>query len=698
MATSGTFTGSRGGNSYGPWLELDWARQQIDIPNNRSLIRLTLRLHASNSLRFSTNKSGNLHGSSFTYTGGFSGTGSKVLRTRDVWVNHNSDGSKSQSFSASFNIAVGWSGSTLSSISVSGVANITAIPRASTLSAFSFASHLKPSTAVNINYTIDRKSDNFRHQIQLRDGSHVVQTWDNVSSNGSSTVQLSTANVNSLLNRMSNVTSRSLTLRVATRSGVSGGWIGSAVTRSATATVDSSVKPVVGELTIGQTGNTVSSHYLQGISRVYGFFTGSEGFGATMTNSSITVRRKTTENDVQTINSDSGTTDKTVSLTGTYQARGTARDSRGRTAHTSWVEFTVTPYESPKITNFTAERRTATPTTVDISRSGTHTHLGGSNVLTYTVQRRIGTGSWYNVNTNASGTSTSSSFSGTSRSTSNSVTTSYDFRLVITDMFGESAESIVSVSTQRVVLDIHKNEGVGIGKVHERGVLDVNGTIYTDGEIKLQNSDYPENEIALISHTLTGGNPGIEITSNKNPHGYAYIDFNTTRPTSADGRGDARILVSHGDPYVDGEGIMRLQSGTVRLTASREIELDGDVFVNGEEAVKYYSNSLGNYIRFYNGIQICWTNDLQNPAGMGYVRGTTAITRMVTSNNIRVEYPAKFVGLPAVTVSGNVSGLHASVATANGSNNNDYFYLRFIGEDYSTQGGRYNYIAIGRWK
>lgn len=699
MATSGTFTGNRGGNSTGPWLELDWARREIDIPNNRSLIRLTLRLHASHSLYFSAGKSGILHGSSFTYTGGFSGTGSKVLRTRDVWVNHNADGSKSQSFSASFNIAVSWGGSTLSSISVSGVASITAIPRASTLSAFSFASSLKPGSTVNLNYTIDRKSTAFRHQIQLRDGTHVVQTWDNVSSDGASSVQLSTASVYDLLDRMSNVTSRALTLRVATRSGVGGSWIGGAVTRNATASIDASVKPVVSALTIGQTGNTVSSHYLQGISRVYGHFTSSEGYGSTLTNTSITVRRKTTNNDIQTIDSDSGTTDNPVSRSGTYEARGMARDSRGRTTYTAWVEFTVTPYTSPVITNFTADRRTATPTTVDISRAGTHTHLGGSNVLTYTVQRRIGTGSWTNVNTNATGTSSSASFTGTSRSTSNSVTTSYEFRMIITDEFGESAESIITVSTQRVVLDIHKNEGVGIGKVHERGVLDVNGTIYTDGQINLQNSDYPENEIALISHTLTGGNPGIEIASVKDPHGYAYIDFNTTRPNNAERGGDSRIIASHGNSVVDNEGIMRLQSGDVRLDASRDIELNGrtqmigSVFVNGEGIASYHTNSLGSYIRFYNGIQICWNNTTID-SGIGYNRNG----RLMTSNNLGVTYPSAFIGFPAITVTGNVGGLHASFATANLSNNNEYFGLRFMGEDYSTNVGRYNYIAIGRWK
>ena len=662
MATSGTFTGDRGGNQYGPWLTLHWERREVDITNNRSLIRLTLRLHSDYTIRFTANKTGTLHGSSFTYTGGMTSPGTKALRTRDVWVNHNSDGSKSQSFSASFKIDVEWSKKQLTSISVSGTAHITAIPRASTLSAFRFASHLQPNTEVNLNYTIDRKSDAFRHHIQLRDGSYVVQTWDNVSSNGSSSVELSATSVNDLLNRMSSVTSRSFTLRVATRSGVGGGWIGSAVTRNATATVNSNVKPSVGALSLSQTGNTVSSDYLQGKSRITAKLTVSTGYGETISSSSITIRRKGSNDDVQTISGSSGTTSRAVRYSGTYQAQGAVRDSRGRTSYTSWVDFPVTAYSGPRITNFTAVRSSSRPTTVNISRAGAHTHLGGNNILTYTVQRRIGAGSWTNVNTNASGISTSSSFSGTSTSTGNSTTASYEFRMVLTDMFGETAESIVTTSTQRVVLDIHKNEGVGIGKVHEYGVLDV------DGPASFGHSDF----------NITGQVPVV-------------MRMNTTGDQTGVIQGvdtSNNAVWQIGNRMTNSRSLYFEASSAIRMNTSR-------VNINGYEIIQSGGNSSSGYwVRFYDGTQICWNNVLLLDSKMGYKRGTT----LVTSNNMAVNYPSTFISLPAVTVTGNVSGLHASSATANISNNTDYFELRFIGEDYSTQGGRYNYIAIGRWK
>ena len=521
MATSGTINGTISG--YRPYLRLNWSRVETDVGGNRSKLRLQLYLMHPYTVKYSTTKSGVLQGTSFSSSTRVNGTGSTLLRTQDVWVGHNSDGSKTQRLSASFNIAISFSGSQLSQLTVSGDAHITAIPRASTLSAFSFGGHLKPSTEVNLNYTIDRKSDSFRHQIQLRDGSHTVQTWDNISSDGSSSVKLSTASVNSLLNRMSSVTTRSLTLRVATRSGVNGGWIGSAVTRNATATVHADVKPTVGAVSLSQTGNSVSSHYLQGKSRVGAKFTRSAGYGASISSSSIQVRRVSGGADSQTINSNDGTTKNPVTLSGSYQARGIATDSRGRFTHTAWATFTVTAYSGPRITNFTAVRSSSAETTVNISRATSHTVLGSSNHLSYSIQRRQGTGAWSNVNTGATGSITTSGATGSATSTGNSVTQSYEFRLVVTDKFGESATATMTVSTQRVVLDIHKNEGVGIGKIHEKGVLDVDGEAHFAGDLFV--NGVSSTRVADLNEAVSSVSDSISFWTNL-PQGKYFIKPN----------------------------------------------------------------------------------------------------------------------------------------------------------------------------
>lgn len=684
---SGTFTGSRSGGSTGPYLTLSWAVTSTDIPNNRSRVRLTLRLNTTGALNFSASKSGTLHGSGFTYTGGAKGTSGWLIRQQDLWVGHNSDGTKSQSFSANFNIAITYSGTYISTLSVSGTATLPVIPRASSLTAFSFASSLQASTAVTINYTVGRKNDGFRHQIRLLDGTHEVEAWDNVSSNGASTLTLSATRVNQLLARMSKVTSRSLTLRVSTRSGNNGGWVGGAVTRNATVSINANVAPSVGAVTVSQTGNSVSTDILQTISRITASFSPTAGYGSSITSSSITIRRKTTNNDVQTINSASGTTARAVALFGTYQAQGTARDARGRTTSTAWLDFAVVQYVAPTITTFTAVRRENLATTVDIERAGVHTPLGAKNILTWTVQRRSGTGAWANVNTNPTGTSTTASFMGTSTSTGNDVATSYDFRLVLTDKFNNTAEAIVSVSTQRVVLDIHQNEGVGIGKIHERGALDVDGTVYMNGKIMAlgglgfedtrtineQPREIPGQAFSFAFKTSSYINhPPIRAHNN-----YAHI-LNVAGWSSQEGSGGYPMQMSIG-----GEGIS-LRQGTSTTTWS-----DWKSLV----AVERGSNANGEYIRLYDGTQICWSNYL----GAGLITENT-FGNSLTSTAVDWTFPASFSGNPALMVGARRTGGGGAFGSHNGGmSSTGATGLRMLGTNIYTT-GVLQPMAIGRWK
>lgn len=60
---------------------------------------------------------------------------------------------------------------------------------------------------------------------------------------------------------------------------------------------------------------------------------------------------------------------------------------------------------------------------------------------------------------------------------------SYDFRLTITDVFGKTAKSIAIIGTTKKALTIAEDKGIGVGKVWERGALDVKGDSYFDGQI-----------------------------------------------------------------------------------------------------------------------------------------------------------------------------------------------------------------------
>ena len=683
MASSGTFTSKRYGTSYGPWLTLAWTQVSQSIANNTTTLDLTLRFHWGGNIAYTFyNRTGSVQGNSYTYSGSASGTsGSLVLRTQRVTISHNSNGTKSLTLSGNIStLGLNWSGINIGAMSVSGSANLNTIPRASTLSKFSFNAHLKNDTANKINYTIDRKSTGFRHQIQLRDGNTVLRTWDNVDSNGASTLALTSSEVNTLLNRMSKTTTKSYTLRIATRSGVNGGWIGSAVSKNGTATVHADVKPTVSAVTLSQTGNPVSTHTLQGYSKIKASFTRSAGYGASISSSSIQVRRRSGGADSQTINSNSGTTSKTVSLNGVYEARGTTRDSRGRTTNTAWATITVTAYSAPTITNFSAVRDNSEPepepTKVNISRATTHTVLGTSNHLTYTIQRRQGTGAWTNVNTGATGTVTTSGATGSATSTGNSVTQSYDFRLVVTDKLGGKAESFQSVTTQREVLDIHKNEGVGIGKIHEEGVLDVDGSAYFAGEIDVEGLSYFKGGLE-ITPTMTS-TTRFRVQS-KDPNGHGYLEWQ-----GSDDRRKGWVGIG-GVAYDDFSVYSEMPAGLNLGTPQGR-----PVTVNKTEIIQRGRVGDHHWARFYDGTQICHGT----VKGLNLVTSSATGTLYRTPSNSYISYAMDFFESPAVEVNqGSIVIAFPAISTSP-----TQAVYRWYSPHNNQSIKEVTYVAVGRWK
>ena len=568
---NGSFSGPRNRSDARPLIV--WS-STTNVANNTSSVTATLVFK-----KVTNWNSWNNYGHNVTITiNGNSSTANKTfdIRTagehniwsRTVTVTHNSNGAKSISIGAS-----GDTGVSLGTYNFSQTVNLDTIPRASSLSAFSFNANLKNGTANKINYTVNRKSTSFRHQIQLRDGSTTVFAWDNVSSNGASNIDLTASNVNTLLNRMSSSTTKSFTLRIATRSGVDGGWIGDAVTRSATGTVHADVKPTLSALSFGQEGNSVSDDFLQNISRVGVSFTRSAGYGASITSSSIIVRRVSDKGNSQTMNSHGGTTPNRISLVGTYEVIAQATDSRGRSGAQLRSTFTSVAYSPPVITSFTATRQSNEgegSKNIDWHRVGIHSGLSGKNSATGLVEYRRAGGTWTQIESikDAAG---SWSKKGTVKGLSE--TSSYEFRFTLTDSLGYSRSQTVSVTTARVVLDIHKNEGVGIGKLHEYGVLDV------DGPASFGHTDFNvDGFVPIIMRVLTSSER-TGLIQGSDPSG-------TTAWQIGNRLKNSRSL------YLEA-------TSSIRLTT-------GKAYINNDEIAESGTHANGDWVRFYDGTQICW--------------------------------------------------------------------------------------------
>lgn len=63
------------------------------------------------------------------------------------------------------------------------------------------------------------------------------------------------------------------------------------------------------------------------------------------------------------------------------------------------------------------------------------------------------------------------------------VAKSYDIRITLADKLSQTIVQ-ASISTAKVLLDFNKDVGVGIGKMHERGSLDIGGDSYFNGKVQ----------------------------------------------------------------------------------------------------------------------------------------------------------------------------------------------------------------------
>ena len=144
MASSGSFSGSIRDGHYK--LRVDWS-QSKNVSANTSTVTCKLYLVNDWSLSISgrSDNTCTIDGAAQTFSSpAISSTGTHLLATVSRTVNHASDGSKSLTISAVFQIRATLSGTYYGTISASANITLDSIPRASSVS----AGTLKPSVQV----------------------------------------------------------------------------------------------------------------------------------------------------------------------------------------------------------------------------------------------------------------------------------------------------------------------------------------------------------------------------------------------------------------------------------------------------------------------------------------------------------------------------------------------------------------------
>lgn len=176
----------------------------------------------------------------------------------------------------------------------------------------------------------------------------------------------------------------------------------------------------------------------------------------------------------------------------------TVTDSRGRSATSASISIPVVAYSTPKL----SVKASRSGSNIVLSGNATGASLSSSNTLTLeTYIRTRGTASWGTVvntatSTNGTVAPTVTTYSGYA------TTTSYEVRVRVKDELSDWTESILPITTKKVLLDIYKDIGVGIGKYYETnigGPLQVgSGTSVFDGGIHVKGPLFMEGGIQPI--------------------------------------------------------------------------------------------------------------------------------------------------------------------------------------------------------
>lgn len=448
-------------------------------------------------------------------------------------LTHNADGTVA-TIPASVYCATGTDG--LGTISGSTSISIPTIPRTSNATVNTSTQAIGSSITIYTN----KNSSSFTHTINYYFGNLAVNIVNGVTDSYVWTLP------DIMAGQIPNNLSGSGYIKVVTYSGST--YIGE-VNLSFTATIpdNASYRPTSTGLSsaiYGTGRDKTISKYVQNISKAVLSFT-SKAYGyASISSNSITIKRQSDNGNTMVIGGTSGTSG-TLTLSGTYIITAKTVDSRGRSASSS-ITITVEAYSVPLISSFTARRQSVTKTNVDTVRSGSYTYMAGSNTLSVVVDRAPRGGAFTTLNTTSGSSGT---FSGTYVSTGNTETSSYNFRLTITDSFGNTATSTISVSTSSVALSIKKDTGIGVGKVWEQGVLDVTGSVYFDGiqynHNTLVNKTLPSSDISEITEAgvyniggkytnffTTGNQYGTLVAVRRSSSSGAYMTYTFFSSTS----------------------------------------------------------------------------------------------------------------------------------------------------------------------
>ena len=488
-------------------LKFSWSIGSQSIANNTTTVTWKLELIAGSSGAISStaSKSWSVVVNGTTYSGtntvGIGNNTTKTLASDSTVIPHNSDGTKSFSYSFSQYFGITFSGASVGTKSGSGSGTLTTIPRKSTMTVSN------GTLGVEQTLTVNKKATSFTHTIKYTSGSYSGTIVEK-----SSATSVKWTPPLTLANGAPNGTSVYVSFTIETFNGSTSLGTNS---YSIWCTVPSSLNPSV-SFTVEDAMGYLNKYgaYVQGKSKFKIKVTASGNSGSTIASYKVVVDGKTyasanVETDV-------------IASSGTLTISVTVTDSRGRTA-TSSKTVTVVEYETPKITALSVKR---TNSSGNSSSSGTYltvtfnssvSSISSKNTAVYKLQYKKKSATSY---TTVTLTAYANNFAVTNGkyTFSADASASYDVILTATDDFSTATKSGTGPSTTKVFSILSKGLGVAFGKVAEiPNALEIALDIYDKHRTQIRNG------LAFYeSNGATDADTTIEelfISSNNTPDG-----------------------------------------------------------------------------------------------------------------------------------------------------------------------------------
>ena len=428
--------------------------------------------------------------SSLTFDGtipNFSGT-RWLVENKTFTVNHNSDGTGTATIYWKWGVRSNWGG--YYEPSSSFTITLPTIPRASSITT---ATDKTLGNACSIKWTPASSSFTYKLKFKLGD-------WEETTGTISPKTTSAYTYTDYVLplevaDELPKATSGTMTAYLYTYSGST--QIGSTASKTFTVKVPDSIKPSISSVsaTLVNTNSVINGWGIAvaGYTKVKVSASASGSYSSTISSFTISGGYSTTQNGTSL-----AYTGGVISSSGSKTFTVVAKDSRSRSSKAkSATAITFYAYSKPTVSSFTVARSSSNAKKVVVKANWTFSSVNNKNAATATL--------YYKKSSNTSWTTYGTITKNTNVTLTNDFeeTSSYNFKVVVTDSLSNSAQEEGFISTIEVTMDFRAGgKGLGIGKIAETDNLEIAFDTIFMGNVYIQNDDGTKTSLADYIRSL----------------------------------------------------------------------------------------------------------------------------------------------------------------------------------------------------